>query len=135
MNAPANRERQTAQLNTELEILRSRDLIEEGDSRRCQRPLPGDQQEARPSHPAELRANVDRFGANLSAERIRDADVLRIAFRHPDPELTAKALNLLVEHFKAKHLRAYGDAWATAFLEEKVTGIRSQLQKAEDKLN
>jgi uncharacterized protein involved in exopolysaccharide biosynthesis len=135
VNAPANRERQTAQLNTELEILRSRDLIEEVVTAVGVNVLyPGISKEARPSHPAELRAGVDRFGANLSAERIRDADVLRIAFRHPDPEQTARALNLLVEHFQAKHLRAYGDARATAFLEEKVTGIRSQLQEAEDKL-
>ena len=135
VNMSVSRERQTAQLNTELEILRSRDLIEDVVTTIGLNVLyPGISKEARPSQPGVLSSAVLRFASNLAADRIRDADVLRITFRHSDPALTARSLNLLVERFRTRHLQAYGDAQATAFLDEKVAGIRGQLQKAEDQL-
>lgn len=135
VNMSVNRERQTAQLNTELEILRSRDLISDVVTNLGVNALyPGISDQARPSAPSQLASAVSRFASSLLAERIRDADVLRVTFRHSDPELAARALSLLVERFRAKHLEAFGEAQATAFLEDKVSDIRKQLQNAEDQL-
>jgi uncharacterized protein involved in exopolysaccharide biosynthesis len=135
-SASVNAARETAQLINELQIIQSQDLIQDVLTTVGVNVLyPKISKEARPTHPDELAAAVTRFTADISADRIRDADVLRVAYRHPNPDLAAKALKLLVERYLAKHLQAYGDTRATAFLEEKVADIRGQLQKAEDRLN
>jgi len=60
-------------------------------------------------------------------------NVIRISFRHPDPEIASNAVNVLVDRFKEYHLRAFGEP-PTAFLQGKVVGLQEALQESEEKL-
>jgi uncharacterized protein involved in exopolysaccharide biosynthesis len=131
---PGDRSRQ-AFVDTEMQILRSQNLIRKVVSAVGVNKLyPALSSEAPPSDPGGLTAAVAAFSADLSAVRMLESDVIRITFRHSDPELTARALNLLGEHFKEQHLQAFSDPQAAAFLQEKVNTYRQALAASEEKL-
>jgi uncharacterized protein involved in exopolysaccharide biosynthesis len=48
--------------------------------------------------------------------------------------MSAQALNLLVEHFKEKHLQAFSEPAAAGFLQEKVNTYREALGRSEERL-
>jgi uncharacterized protein involved in exopolysaccharide biosynthesis len=75
-----------------------------------------------------------RFANNLRVEGLPDTQVIQVSFQHPDPQLAADAVNLLVDRFQERHLWAFSQAQATAFLEEKVGTHASKLEQANDRL-
>jgi uncharacterized protein involved in exopolysaccharide biosynthesis len=75
-----------------------------------------------------------RFLANLQVRQVQDADVIQVSLRNADPQVTARAVNLLVDLFKEKHLEAFGEPQATAFLGEKAAKASEELKAAEAKL-
>jgi uncharacterized protein involved in exopolysaccharide biosynthesis len=132
---PANRDRQAAQLNTELQILRSEDLMRSVvRAVGVNRLYPDISGEARPPDAGSLGAAVSRLSTRLDAQRVPETDVIRVSFRHTDAAMTAAALTLFLEHFKAKHLEAFSDPQAAAFLQEKVDTYGKQLRDSEEKL-
>jgi uncharacterized protein involved in exopolysaccharide biosynthesis len=72
-----------------------------------------------------------RFLANLRVRAVENADVIQVSLRNTDPQVTARAVNLLVEKFKDAHLEAFGEPQATAFLEEQAVKASEELKKAE----
>ena len=129
-----DRSRQTF-VNTELQILHSQDLIESVVTGVGVNKLyPGLSNDPKPSDRRLVQAAVNVFSGNLAADHMPDSNVLRVTFHHSVPKLTAKALNMLIESFKAKHLEAFSDPQATAFLEAKVASYRDALAKSEEKL-
>jgi uncharacterized protein involved in exopolysaccharide biosynthesis len=132
---PAVRDRQTF-IKNELQILRSKDLIEGVvTSVGVNKLYPKISDQPRPSDPNLVGAAVLLFLQNLYTDPVLDSDVIRVAFRHSDPATAAKALNLLLDQFKDKHLLAFSDPQATAFLQEKVSQSRDELTKVDEKLN
>jgi uncharacterized protein involved in exopolysaccharide biosynthesis len=116
-------------INTEIEILRTQEVIgsvvaEIGVSR-LYPDLPAED-------PLSPRRATDRFGGNLRVEAVADAPVIRVKFGHPDPAMAAEAVNLLVDRFRERHLWAFGNPQATAFLEEQVSTFRGKLQDLEN---
>ncbi len=75
-----------------------------------------------------------RFLKNLQVRAVEDADVIQVSLRNSDPQVTARAVNLLVDLFKEKHLEAFGEPQATAFLEEKAAKAAEELKAAEASL-
>lgn len=125
----------TSALNSELEILRSQDLARDVVSSIGVNVLyPSISDKAQPDDPSDMSQALSRFLRSLYAQRVKDADVLQITFQHSNPQVAAKALNLLVEKFRSKHLLAFSDAEATKFLDEKVDNMHKQLEQAEDNL-
>ena len=59
-----------------------------------------------------------RFLANLQVRAVENADVIQVSLRNSNPQVTARAVNLLVDLFREAHLEAFGEPQATAFLEE-----------------
>jgi len=72
-----------------------------------------------------------RFLMNLRVRAIEDADVIQVSLRNTDPQVTARAVNLLVERFKEKHLEAFGDEQSMKFLEEQAAKASEDLRVAE----
>jgi uncharacterized protein involved in exopolysaccharide biosynthesis len=62
---------------------------------------------------------------------IEDADVIEVSLRNTDPQVTARAVNLLVERFKDKHLEAFGDGQSMKFLEEQAAKASDELRVSE----
>jgi len=75
-----------------------------------------------------------RLLANLIVGTVKDADVIQVTLRTPDPQVTARAVNMLVDLFKEKHLEAFGEPQATAFLEAQSKEASDDLKAAETAL-
>ena len=72
-----------------------------------------------------------RFLLNLRVRAVEDADVIEVSLRNTDPQVTARAVNLLIERFKDKHLEAFGDEQSMKFLEEQATKASDELRVSE----
>lgn len=91
--------------------------------------------EGRPNEP-DTDTKVDMaskaFLGSLKVEAIPKSNVVRIQFRHSEPELAALGVNTLVESFKAKRLEVFSGP-KSSFLEEQMVYYRDQLRDAEQR--
>lgn len=72
------------------------------------------------------------FHGNLKVEAIPKSNVVRLQFRHPEPELAAQTVNTLLDTFKAKRLEVFSGP-KSSFLEEQMIHYRDQLRDAEQR--
>lgn len=145
-----NRDNETL-INAELEIIRSSDLFDAVVEQLGPEELyPGLVQP--PGRLARLRAAIggllgfvgspipleraaaERFRRGFSVRAMPEASAIRVSFRHHDPQLAADSLKVLVERFKEKHLEAFSDPQATAFLERQVEKYRNELEDQEQRI-
>jgi len=120
-------------LNSEIKILTSRDLIERVVKTLTVAALYPKFVESPPSRGTPLDAAIERFGKDLWVEGIKKSNVIEISLQHKDPRMAAKALNLLVEFFKEKHLQAYSDP-KSSFLEQQLATYDQRLKESENQL-
>jgi uncharacterized protein involved in exopolysaccharide biosynthesis len=73
------------------------------------------------------------FRKNLSVEGVRRSTVLQASFRHPDPQLSARALHALVERFEQKHVNVFSEG-TLAFLEDQLRTYAERLKKSDERL-
>ena len=64
---------------------------------------------------------------------MRRSTVLQVAFRHPDPELSARALQALVERFERKHVNVFSEG-TLAFLEDQLRTYAERLKRSDERL-
>jgi uncharacterized protein involved in exopolysaccharide biosynthesis len=74
-----------------------------------------------------------KFEKDLTVEGVKKSNVIDVSYQHQDPRLAARAVNLLVEYAKDKHLQVYSDP-KSSFLEGQVGDYSEKLNEAEDKL-
>src|SRR5262245_16844799 len=129
-----NKDRQLAQINTEMAILESRELATDVLGQIGVEKLYPDIKPDPAAGPGVPPVAVERLIASVNAYNIKDSDVIRVKFQHSSPKLAAQALQVLLDKYMAKHLNAFSDAAATAFLEQKVASARKELQDTEEKL-
>ncbi len=120
-------------INTELEIYRSRELAQKvltslGVQTLFPRLARSEKDEKRL-----LPLAVKRFRKQLDVFHVKGSNVIGVAFQHKDPELAVKAVNLLTDLFKERHLQIFKNP-KSPFLAEQVGQYRSQLQEAENAL-
>ncbi len=120
-------------VNSEIKILTSRDLIERVIKALTVEALYPKIAADPPADLTPLDAAIERFGKDLDAESIKKSNVIEITLHHKDPRMAAKALNLLVEFFKEKHLQAYSDP-KSSFLEQQLAEYQDRLHSAQDRL-
>lgn len=86
--------------------------------------------------PTEPNTAMDRatkaFLDALKVEAVAKSNVVRVTYRHPEPQLAAEAVQTLVDSYKAKRLEVFSGP-KSAFLEEQLTYYRDQLNQAEQK--
>ena len=80
-----------------------------------------------------LQAAELRFSKNLHAEAVRRSSVISVSFRHRDPQIAARALNLLVNFYKVKHLQVYSGL-QSPFLEKQLDFYDRKLTDSENRL-
>jgi tyrosine-protein kinase Etk/Wzc len=83
------------------------------------------------------REAIDSVQRNLTVMRPnREASVVAVAFRHPDPELARDVPNVLAERFISRRVevRKTGARSTVDFLKGQLDTLRTQLQGSEDKL-
>jgi uncharacterized protein involved in exopolysaccharide biosynthesis len=70
------------------------------------------------------------FEKDLTVEAVKKSNVIEISYRHKNRQMAAKAVNLLAEFFKEKHLQVYNDP-KSSFLEQQLDDYREKLQGSE----
>ena len=120
-------------VNSEIKILTSQDLIERVVKTLTVEALYPKFVESPPSRGTPLDAAIERFGKDLSVEGIKKSNVIQISLQHKDPRMAAKALNLLMEFFKEKHLQAYSDP-KSSFLEQQLAAYDLKLKESQNQL-
>lgn len=121
-------------INNEIEILSSSDLLEKAIVTIGIPTLYPTLAKNPPKNKPIVKVAEKLFREELSIQGGKDMDIIKVAFRHEDPIVAAKTVNLLIDLFREKHLQMFGDQAATAFLEAKVNEYESDLGIAEDDL-
>lgn len=120
-------------INSEIHILTSRDLIEKVIGALKIEKLYPDLVESPPKNMTPMQAAVLRFEKNLKVEGIKKANIIGITFQHNDQNLTADAVNKLVDSFKVKHLQMYSGL-ESSFLDEQLEAYGKKLKESESNL-
>ena len=120
-------------INSEIQILTSRDLIEKVITSIKVENIYPDLAEHPPKKVTPLEAAILIFEKKLFVEGIKKSNVIQISFQHKDPHIAAKAVNLLVEFLKEKHLQVYSDP-KSSFLEQQLLAYEQRLKESQNKL-
>ena len=96
-------------VNSETRILSSRELIEKVLATLKVETVYPELATSPPSTIPPLQAAVLAFGKNLTVEGVKKSNVIEVVFRHKDPQVAARAVNLLVDFYREKHLQVFGD--------------------------
>lgn len=120
-------------LNSEIQILSSRDLIEKVVTLLKAETLYPKLAKNPPPKMSPLEATVLRFEKHLSVTGVRKSNVIEVSFRHEDPKVAAQAVNLLVELFREKHLKVFSDP-QSSFLEKQLRVYRGKLGDSEQSM-
>jgi len=113
-------------VNSEVEILSSRDLAEQVVRELGYEKLYPDLPELVPDPRVAAEMAVLRFRKSASVRPVLESSVIKVGFEHEVPQLAADAVNLLVERFKDKHVEVFGEERARrleAQLEERVAHL------------
>lgn len=120
-------------VNPEIRILSSRELIEKVLTTLKVETVYPDLVKSPPSRMTPLQAAVLAFEKKLSVEGVTKSNVIEVAFRHRDPQVAARAVNLLVDYYKEKHLQVFNDS-QSSFLEKQLAEHETKLKESEHRM-
>src|SRR5215510_4202237 len=89
-----------------------------------------------PGEPDRVRPIVDAYLGSLSVRPVRQARLVQVSFESSNPKLAADIINAHAKYYKEQNLQFKWDATqdASDFLQEQLSTLRANLEKAEDKL-
>lgn len=73
--------------------------------------------------------------ADLKMEGIKKSNVIKISFRHVDPEICAKVLNTLLNLYLEQHLKIHQVSQSYGFFDEQSSKLKNDLGRTEFALN
>jgi uncharacterized protein involved in exopolysaccharide biosynthesis len=120
-------------VNPEIRILTSRELIEKVLTTLKVETVYPDLVKSPLSGMTPLQAAVLAFGKNLTVEGVKKSNVIEVSFRHKDPKVAARAVNLLVDDYKEKHLQVFTDPQAS-FPGTQLAGYETNLKESEHRM-
>jgi len=119
-------------VNSEVEILNSQDLARQVVEELGVAAL-------YPKHLAEedparqVGKAVAEFQSKITTVAVLESSIIKVSFDHPDPQIAARALNLLVDRFLEKHLEIFSEG-KTEFILAQLKRNEETLGKAENDL-
>lgn len=120
-------------INSEIQILTNQDLLKKVITTVKLDNLYPDLAKKPPRNIDPLDAAVVEFAKKLHVEGVKKSNVIRISFQHKDPQVAARAVNLLVELFKEKHLQVFSDP-KSSFLEKQLKEYEQKLAESENSM-
>jgi uncharacterized protein involved in exopolysaccharide biosynthesis len=120
-------------INSEIQILSSRDLIEKVIQTLKVENIYPEVVRSPPTRMTPMEAAILQFEKKLSVEGVKKSSVIQISFQHKDPRIAAKAVNLLVDFLKEKHLQVYSDP-KSSFLEQQLSTYEQKLKDSQNQL-
>lgn len=82
---------------------------------------------------AENEAAAGLFLSRVTARAIKGTNLIDVTFEHENRQLAAKALNLLLEYFKERHLEIFSDP-KSSFIEQQAKTYGDRLREAQNAL-
>ena len=120
-------------VNPEIQILSSRELIEKVLTTLKVETVYPDLVTSPPPKVTPLQAAVLAFGKNLTVEGVKKSNVIEVSFRHKDPQVAARAVNLLIDDYMEKHLQVFSDP-QSSFLEKQLAEYETKLKESENRM-
>jgi len=120
-------------LNSEIQIMSNRELIEKVVTLLKVETLYPNLAKKTTSKISPREAAVLQVEKHLSVLGVKKSNVIEVSFRHGDPQVAAKVVNLLVELFREKHLKVFSDPQST-FLEKQLQIYRTKLGLSEESM-
>jgi uncharacterized protein involved in exopolysaccharide biosynthesis len=120
-------------INSEIQILSSRDLIEKVIQTLKVENIYPEVVRSPPTRMTPMEAAILQFEKKLSVEGVKKSSVIQVSFQHKDPRIAAKAVNLLVDFLKEKHLQVYSDP-KSSFLEQQLSTYEQKLKDSQNQL-
>ena len=120
-------------INSEIQILTSRDLIEKVITTLKVENIYPEMVENPSKMITPLEAAILQFEKKLFVEGIKKSNVIQTSFQHKNPRIAAKAVNLLVDFLTEKHLQVYSDP-KSSFLEQQLSTYEKRLKESQNQL-
>lgn len=120
-------------INSEIQILTSRDLIEKVITTLGMEKIYPDLVENPSEEMEPLEMAIQRFRKKLSVEGVKNSNVIQVSFQHKEPKIAASSVNLLIDFFKEKHLQVFSDT-RSSFLEQQLVTYEQKLKESENNL-
>ena len=77
-----------------------------------------------------IEAAVNRVLSNLSARRVAGTDVIEVAYRSPDPDVSANFVTVLVDRFLERHLEVHQSGQSYDFFKAQSAQLEQKLRSA-----
>jgi uncharacterized protein involved in exopolysaccharide biosynthesis len=132
-NAPVMSLNQEEVTNSEIQIIKNRDLIEKVISTLRLETIYPKLLKNPPADMKPMDAAIVIFQKKLKVEGFKKSNVIQVSFQHKDPIIAAKAVNLLIEFYKEKHLQVFSDP-KSSFLETQLVTYDQKLKESENSL-
>jgi uncharacterized protein involved in exopolysaccharide biosynthesis len=113
-------------INTELEILTSRDLKDEVITALGLEQIYPEITETDSVRLTPMDRAIVKFEKSLNVRSVNDSAVVHLYFYHEDPAIAKEVLDTFIKHFIEKHVKIYGESRAK-FLEERLAGYSHEL--------
>lgn len=120
-------------INSETSILTSHDLVAKVVSTITVAEIYPKLVKSPPRRGTPLDAAIKQFAEDLSVEGVKKSNVIEISLQHKDPRMAARALKLLVDFFKEKHLQAYSGP-KSSYLEQQLASYDQRLKQSQGQL-
>lgn len=129
-------------INSEVELLKSRDLIEsvvlkcglEANRDTLWDRIGDHIRGARSAADARLSRAVDTFENHLLVDPLQKTNLIRVAYTDRDPRLAARVLETLATLYQEKHAAVHRPAGTFTFFDQQTSRYRNELAAAESKL-
>ncbi len=129
-------------INSEVELLKSRDLLEqvvlacglEPRNGSIWQRLSGAMPGARPAPEAGLARSVQALAERLIVEPLKKSNLIRVAYASRDPQLSARVLQTLAALYQEKHAAVHRPAGTFGFFDQETGRYRDELAAAEMRL-
>ena len=145
--APRSTEVSDTEMNSEVELLRSRDLLERvvlasNLHLSFRQPawfddLPGFRPEDALGGSApqpDFATSIKELDRKLSVQRIKMTNLFKVTYRSRDPRLAAAVLTKMANLYLEKHLAVHRPAGAFSFFQQQTQRIREELESAQSSL-
>jgi uncharacterized protein involved in exopolysaccharide biosynthesis len=124
----------SAIMNAEIQILTSRDLTDKVVNQIGVELLYPELLADGRSKTSVLEVAQQKFARNLSVKGFEESGVVEVSFQHTSARMAARAVNVLVDNFKEKHLQTFTDPNASSFLEQKTDVYEQKLKQSQNQL-
>jgi uncharacterized protein involved in exopolysaccharide biosynthesis len=124
---------QEAIINTEMQILTSTDIAGKVVEAMGPFTLYPNLAKSQVEGKALLELAAMQFRQNVFVKDVKKTNLIEVYFRHENPVIAAKAVNLVTEVFQEKHLQVFSDK-KSPFLDEQQQVYQGKLKESEDRL-